>query len=522
MLTGESLIAGERVAGTGRVVHAFAPRTGAQLEPGFPMVDPGQVDRAARSALEAFAQLRSSTPADRARLLESIADAIEALGDALIERADAETALGVERLRGERARTTGQLRFFARMLRDGWGTGARIEHGDSDRRPAPRPDLRLRMVPVGPVAVFGSSNFPLAFSNAGGDTASALAAGCPVIVKAHNAHLGTAALVADAVADAVRAVGMPGGVYSSLVGDGAGIGQSLVAHPAIAAVGFTGSRAAGLALVGVAASRPAPIPVYAEMSSVNPVIVLPSALDAERAAGYVSSLTLGAGQFCTNPGLLFVPVGAEGDRFVGHVSETVRATSGATMLSSGIRTAFESARDELAAQPGVTELAEGLAGTDDDAPAARVFEAAAGELIRRPRLQHEMFGPAGLVVRYDGTDELRAAIGALEGQLTATVHAEDDDHVTLAELLPDLERIAGRIIVNGWPTGVEVSNAMVHGGPWPATSAPHTTSVGSLAIARFQRPVSYQNVPERLLPPELRDANPLAQERRVDGRMELP
>lgn len=522
LLTGESLVAGRFEPGTGRAVNAVDPRTGRVLEPAFRLVDQVQLDVAARSAAEAFEEWRSSSPGDRAELLETVADRIEGLGDALLERAELETALDPARLRGERARTTGQLRFFAGMLRAGWATGIRIEHGDPERTPLPRPDLRLRQVPLGPVAVFGSSNFPFAFSNAGGDTASALAAGCPVIVKVHNAHPGTGMLVAGAVASAVRDLGLPPGLYSSLVGDGAGIGQALVAHPAIAAVGFTGSRAAGRALVEVAAARPVPIPVYAEMSSVNPTVLLPSALDADRVAGYLGSLTLGAGQYCTNPGLLFVPAGSAGDAFLGMLADALGTVAGATMLTSGIREAFERERDAVGATPGVAELARGIDGPTLNAPGPRLLTASSDDLRRRPELQGEMFGAAGLVVRHAGLDDLELTLRTLDGQLTATVHAEPADDDAVRRLLPLLERIAGRVVLNGWPTGVEVSHAMVHGGPAPATSDPRSTSVGSLAIARFQRPVSYQGVPDRLLPPELRDGNPWAQERRVDGRMELP
>lgn len=521
-LTGDSLVAGRFEAGTGRAVRGVDPRSGAPLEPEFRMVDLAQLDAAARGALEAFDAWRGSSPIERARLLERIADNIEALGDPLIDRAAAETGLGRPRLVGERARTTDQLRFFAEMLRGGWATGVRIEHGDPDRSPTPRPDLRSRLVPVGPVAVFGSSNFPLAFSNAGGDTASALAAGCPVIVKVHNAHPGTGMLVAGAVAAAIRALDLPPGLYSSLIGDGAGIGQALVGHPAIAAVGFTGSRAAGRALIDVAASREVPIPVHAEMSSLNPVVLLPSALDAGRAAGYLSSLTQGAGQFCTNPGLLFVPGGDAGDDFVGMLAAGVRDLTGDPMLTRGIREAFEAERDVVGGIAGVAELARGTDGEGSNAPGARLYTVDLTEFTRRPGLRAEMFGPAGLIVRYSGLDELTAALTALEGQLTASVHAEPADDAAVARLLVAFERVAGRVILNGWPTGVEVSHAMVHGGPWPATSDARTTSVGSLAIARFQRPVAYQGVPERLLPPELQDANPWRQERRVDGRIAAP
>ncbi|MCO1653782.1 aldehyde dehydrogenase (NADP(+)) [Pseudonocardia sp. S2-4] len=514
------LVAGEPVVGTEGEVRAVDPATGAALEPAFGAGGAAEVERAARAAEEAFDTYRATSPQERAAFLERIADAVEGLGDELVERARAESGLPEARLRTERGRTTGQLRLFAEVLREGSSTGVRIDPARPDREPAPRPDVRQRRVPVGPVAVFGSSNFPLAFSNAGGDTASALAAGCPVVVKAHNAHPGTGMLVAGAVAEAVAASGLPGGVYSSLIGAGTEIGAALVGHPLIAAVGFTGSRAGGLALLAVAQARPQPIPVYAEMSSINPVYLFPDRLTDDVATGFVGSLTLGAGQFCTNPGLVFVPRGGAGDRFVATVGAQVGAAAGQTMLTAGIGRAFVDAAARVAAVAGVREVGRGSAGPTGNAPAPAVFEVDVRDFLARPELQAEMFGAAALIVRHDGVDDLLAATRALEGQLTATVHAAPAEYADVARLLPALERRAGRIVFGGWPTGVEVNHAMVHGGPFPATSDGRTTSVGTLAIERFLRPVAYQDLPAELLPEPVHPDNPWRQLRRVDGRIE--
>jgi len=524
-LTGEMLIGADRVFGSTGSFRATDPATGRALEPAFGQGGAPEVDRAARLARDAFDTYRATSPIERAALLDLIADKIEGLGDELVERAHRETGLAVARLTGERGRTTGQLRLFAELLRGGTTTGVRIDPAQPDRTPLPRPDIRQRLVALGPVAVFGSSNFPLAFSNAGGDTASALAAGCPVIVKVHGAHPGTAMLVAGAVAAAVAELGLPAGVYSSLLGAGEDLGAALVAHPDVAAVAFTGSRAGGLALIDIAQRRRVPIPVYAEMSSTNPVFVFPSALaddaaTAEVASGFVASVTLGSGQFCTNPGLLFVPTGGAGDALVGAVAQLVAGTAGQTMLTEGIREAFESGVSGLGTAPGVDTLASGSPGDGPNAPATVVFATDAARLATTPRLQDEVFGAASLVVRYGSTDDLLAAAGALDGQLTATVHALRDDVDDVRRLIPVLERTVGRILYNGWPTGVEVNHAMVHGGPFPSTSDGRTTSVGTLAIHRFLRPVAYQNLPDELLPEPLADANPWQQIRSVDGRIE--
>jgi alpha-ketoglutaric semialdehyde dehydrogenase len=519
-LTGDMLIGAARVRGEAGSFRAVDPSTGLPVEPEFGQGSPDDVDRAALLARDAFDEYRATSPGTRADFLESIARNIEGLGDELIDRARLESGLAVARLQGERVRTTSQLRLFAELLRGGTSTGVRIDPAQPERTPAPRLDIRQRLIALGPVGVFGSSNFPLAFSNAGGDTASALAAGCPVVVKVHNAHPGTAMLVAGAIADAVAEHGLPEGVYSSLIGAGNSIGAALVAHPAIKAVGFTGSRSGGLALVDIARRRREPIPVYAEMSSINPVFTFPSALTDQVAAGFVGSLTLGSGQFCTNPGLIFVPTGADGDTFARSVGRLVAEATGQTMLTAGIREAFESGTARLEAASGVERLANGSPGDGANAPAPVVYATSTDRLRADDTLQDEIFGASSLVVRYDSVDDLLAIAESIEGQLTATVWADDGENAQVARLLPVLERKVGRILYNGWPTGVEVNHSMVHGGPFPSTSDSRTTSVGTLAIQRFLRPVAYQNLPDALLPSPVADANPWNEVRSIDGRIE--
>ncbi|MEQ3555030.1 aldehyde dehydrogenase (NADP(+)) [Pseudonocardia nematodicida] len=523
-LTGEMLLGAARVTGRAGTLTARDPRTGADLAPTYGLGDRADVERAAALAAEAFGAFRETAPAERAAFLDTIAANIDGITEALVERVGAETGLPEPRIRGEIARTTGQLRLFATVVRDGRWAGVRFDTPLPDRSPLPRPDVRQRMVPVGPVAVFGASNFPLAFSVAGGDTASALAAGCPVVVKAHGAHPGTSELVGVAIARAVAAHDLPEGVFSMVYGAGREVGTALVADPRIAAVGFTGSRGGGTALMATAAARPAPIPVYAEMSSINPVLLLPGALrgGAERLGeAFAGSLTTGVGQLCTNPGLVIGVDGPDLDRFVDAAADAVTASAAAPMLTTGICDAYVTGSAALRAHPEVTEVAGGRA---DDAIAspgvAHLFSTSGAAFAADERLADEVFGASSLVVRLFGTGELAGLIAGLEGQLTATLHLDpsDDGDLALArELLPLLENRVGRIVVNGWPTGVEVSTAMVHGGPFPATSDGRTTSVGTRAIERFLRPVAYQDVPDALLPAVLADANPLDVPRTVDG-----
>ena len=480
------------------------------------------VEAATTAAVEAFATYRATSPEQRGAFLDAVADALEADRDEIVEAAVAESHLPEARIAGEVGRTTGQLRMFAGVVRRGDHLGVRIDPALPDRTPLPRADIRQRQVPLGPVAVFGASNFPLAFSTAGGDTASALAAGCPVVVKGHPAHPRTGHLVARAVSRAVAEAGLPAGTFSFLLAgegqDEIGLGQALVTDPRIKAVGFTGSRGAGLALVAAAAGRPEPIPVYAEMSSINPVLVLPGALadgDVEALAqAYVGSLTLGAGQFCTNPGLVFLPTGDAGDAFLRATGAAVAAATGSTMLTSGIASAYTKGAAAVRDVDGVRVVAEGSEG-GDDAPAPQVVETDALEGVT-----DEVFGAAGVVVRYDDPAALAEKLHGLEGQLTATVHYAPSDADAARTLLPVLEDKVGRVLFNGWPTGVEVGHAMVHGGPFPATSDSRSTSVGSLAIERFQRPVAYQDVPAELLPDAVRDDNPWGLRRRIDGELE--
>ncbi len=516
--TGAMVIGIEPVLGKGEEVRSTDPRTGMALDPVYRAASVEQIDRACDVAAQAFPELRAMTAERRARFLERIADLLDERRDVLVERAHTETALPHPRLSGEVGRTSGQLRLFAAELRAGTWQGARIDPGRSGS--SARPDVRQRRIAVGPVAVFGASNFPLAFSTAGGDTASALAAGCPVVVKAHQAHLGTAELVARAIADAAADTGMPEGTFSQLLGSGNEIGARLVGDPRIRAVGFTASRRGGLAIAAAAAARPVPIPVYAEMSSVNPVLLLPAALTARGAAlgtAFVESLTLGAGQFCTNPGLVFAVEGPGLDAFTAAVAEAITTNTGAVMLTGGIAHNYVVAGAALAARDGVAEVAHGRRPDGVASGCARLLTVEGSRFVVDPELQAEVFGATSLLVRCADTDELTEAVRVLEGQLTATVHADHADHPLAAALLPLLEERVGRILFDGWPTGVEVGHAMVHGGPFPATTDSRTTSVGTLAIERFLRPVAYQDVPAALLPAELCDDNPLGVWRRLDG-----
>ena len=517
----EMLLGGCSVAASPGDLRSFAAATGSPIEPGFREDGEADVADAADHAARAFDAFRETTPDTRAGFLEAIADAILDLGEALIERVMLESGLPRARLEGERGRTVGQLRLFAGVLREGSWLGVRVDPAQPERAPAPRPDLRLRRVPLGPVAVFGASNFPLAFSVAGGDTASALAAGCPVIVKAHPAHLGTSALVATAIERARVATGMPEGVFALLTGANHNLSRALVADPRIKAVGFTGSRVAGLTLAGVAANRPEPIPVYAEMSSINPVILFPHAL-ADRApdiaTAFVQSLTLGAGQFCTNPGLVLAIDGPALDTFVAAAVAALQAVQPATMLTPAIHAAYS---DAVAARAKVASpIAQGKPPQGPHEAHPQLFQTDAQSFIATHHMQDEIFGPAALIVCCADAGEVRAVLTALEGQLTIAVHIAEADHAAVAELLPLIEQKAGRILANGFGTGVEVAHAMVHGGPFPATSDPRSTSVGSLAIKRFLRPVCYQDLPDALLPAALRQANPLALPRRIDGVIE--
>lgn len=496
------------------------PATGKPLDIDYPIHGPADVEHACRRASDAFSLYRETTPESRATFLETIADRMLGLGDALIEMACTESGLPAARISGERGRTVGQLRMFADVVRRGDWAEVRIDPALPARQPIPRPDLRLRKVGLGPVAVFGASNFPLAFSTAGGDTASALAAGCPVVAKAHPAHPGTSALVASAIHDAVIACGLPEGVFQHLSGPGNDLGLALVSDPRIKAVGFTGSRAGGLALVAQAAARREPIPVFAEMSSVNPVFLLPGAL-ADRAESlgesFIASLTLGAGQFCTNPGLIFAIAGADLVRFEASAVTALARTRASTMLTRGIHQAYRAGVERLANHDKVEMLAHGSIGEGENQGQGMLFVVDAATFRHESMLREEVFGASAIIIRCPDMDTLVALASELDGQLTGTLHFSDSDRKVARTLLPVLEDRCGRILFNGWPTGVEVCHAMVHGGPFPATSDSRSTSVGSLAIDRFLRPICYQDVPDDLLPEVLRQANPLGLPRLVDG-----
>jgi NADP-dependent aldehyde dehydrogenase len=413
----------------------------------------------------------------------------------------------------------GQLFLFADELRKGGWLGIRIDPALPDRKPLPRPELKLRKLPLGPVVVFGASNFPLAFSVAGGDTTAALAAGCSVIVKGHSAHPGTSDLVAQAIVSAVRKCSLPEGVFSLLNGNAHALGGALVAHPRVKAVGFTGSRRGGLALMKIASERPEPIPVYAEMSSINPVLLLPHALAAKAealGAAFVGSLTLGVGQFCTNPGLLMALEGKDLDRFIASARTALGEVEPAVMLTAGIHGAYEKGVARLLDHPKVEPLARGPEAQGRHCGRGALFAVKGEDLLEHPEVMDEVFGASSVIVRCATEEQLIDVLEHLEGQLTATLHLVEEDHALAARLIPVLERKAGRLIANGWPTGVEVSHAMVHGGPFPATSDGRSTSVGTLSIERFLRPVCYQDFPDALLPQDLQDDAP-PRPRRVDG-----
>ncbi|GLO28893.1 aldehyde dehydrogenase [Pseudomonas putida] len=517
-MTGSNFIGGQRSAAGSVRLQSLDARTGEALPQAFAQATPEEVDAAAQAAEAAFAEYNALAPQRRAQFLDAIADQLDALDDSFVATVCRETALPAGRIQGERARTSNQMRLFASVLRRGDYLGARIDRAQPLRQPLPRPDLRQYRTGVGPVAVFGASNFPLAFSTAGGDTAAALAAGCPVVVKAHSGHMATAERVAEAIERAVVATGMPAGVFNMIYG--AGVGEALVRHPAIQAVGFTGSLKGGRALCELAAARPQPIPVFAEMSSINPVLVLPAALQArgeQVARELAGSVVLGCGQFCTNPGLVIGIAGEAFSNFLAALGAQLADQPGQTMLNAGTLRSYAQGVQRLHQHPGVRHLA----GADQagDQAQAQLFQADVSLLLDGDALlQEEVFGPATVAVAVADEAELRRAVQALHGQLTATLIAEPEDFQRFAALVPLLQRKAGRLLVNGYPTGVEVCDAMVHGGPYPATSDARGTSVGTLAIDRFLRPVCYQDYPDALLPDALKNANPLGLQRLVDGQ----
>lgn len=518
-LTGYSFIGNSRSTESSDTFTATNAATGETLEPTFYSATDEDLQKAVSLAAEAFQTYSKVDPKTRAKFLRTIAEKINAAGPDITPRMMAEAGLPEPRCEGERGRTVGQLNMFADLIEEGSWVDARIEHAQPDRAPIPKPDLRSMRRPLGPVAVFCASNFPLAFSVAGGDTASALAAGCPVVVRAHSAHAGTAEIVASAIQAAVIECEMPEGTFSMIFDSGIELGTALVTHPEIKAVGFTGSRSGGRALMDAAAARPEPIPVFAEMSSVNPIFILPGAM-AERgeaiAQGLVGSVTLGAGQFCTCPGLVF---GNTSEAFESTLQGGFNEAAPATMLHGGILNNFANGLKKLQGQNGVDTLAE-VSSDESNKACPAILKSNAREFTSNPELSAEIFGPSSLVIECGSEEDMIKAARSLEGQLTATVHGTDEELANAGELLQILEQKAGRVIINGFPTGVEVCSSMVHGGPYPATSDGASTSVGTGAILRYTRPVSFQSFPDSALPAELRDDNPAGIARLVNGKLE--
>jgi len=514
LLTGQNFIGGETSSCGAKVFRAVNPGLNAEIEPVFHEATPQEIDRAMKSSETAFVEYRRCSSGQRAEFLRAIASEIERLGDELVERAVTETALPAARITGERGRTTGQLRLFADLVEEGSWVDARIDHADANRKPAPKPDVRRALVAIGPVVVFGASNFPLAFSVAGGDTASALAAGCSVVIKGHPSHPGTSELVMGAMLRAAKAIAIPDGVASLLHGVDPEVSLALVRHPLAKAVGFTGSHRAGRALFDAATARAEPIPVYAEMGSINPVFLLPQAVKengTQIAEGLKNSVTLGVGQFCTKPGVV-VSLDDDATRgFVEELSRRMAAVAVGTMLNPRIAKAYADGRRQFGgAQAALPDL------PTQAAPA--VFTTTGEQFVSNRHWREELFGPATVVVIANSPKQFEEIASCLDGQLTATIHAVEGELTNYRFLVEILERKAGRLIFNGYPTGVEVCSAMHHGGPYPATTDSRSTSVGTAAIERFARPVSYQDCPPKMLPAELQEGNPMRIWRLVDGQ----
>ncbi|MEO9779886.1 MAG: aldehyde dehydrogenase (NADP(+)) [Sedimentitalea sp.] len=497
---GDHLIAGKRVSS--ETWFSSAPATGEAFD--YSAGSPDLVAQACAAAHAASPGFAATSREDRAKLLETIADEIDARGEQITEIGSAETGLPAARLQGERGRTTGQLRLFASHILAGDFLDRRHDKALPERQPLPRPDLRMMQRPVGPVAVFGASNFPLAFSVAGGDTAAALAAGCPVVVKGHGAHPGTSEIVGDAIAAALEKLGMDAGIFSLVQGGNRAVGEALVTDPRIKAVGFTGSLGGGRALFNLCASRPEPIPFFGELGSVNPMFVLPHAASdrgADIGAGWAGSLTMGVGQFCTNPGIAIVIDGPDADALVKAATEGLKAVSGQTMLTDGMAEAYRDGARRVSEGAGVKPLL--VTNCEGRSAAPYLFDVSASDWQDNEELSEEVFGPLGLVIRVKDAAQMKEIAESFKGQLTATLQMQDGDIDLARALLPVLERMAGRVLANGFPTGVEVCDSMVHGGPYPASTNFGATSVGTLSIRRFLRPVCYQDLPEALLPADL-------------------
>jgi len=497
------------------------PETGSELPEAFYIASAQEVDAAATLAAKAFSSYSQTSGSERAAFLRAIAAELETLRPEITARVPLETALPEGRANGELGRTIGQLNMFASLVEAGHWVDARLDTALPDRAPVPKPDIRSMQIPLGPVAVFGASNFPLAFSVAGGDTASALAAGCPVVCIAHYAHPGVSEIAGQAILKAAKSCNMPEGVFSLLQGTGQDVGVPLVAHPAIKAVGFTGSRFAGLALAKVAAARKEPIPVYAEMSSINPVVLLSGALSERSdavALGLAGSVSMGVGQFCTNPGLVFLPEGNATEAFIATFSNLMDESKGGTTLHSGIAQAYWESTKSKNEHGAVTTLV-GFPTNEPSRVAPWIFRTTAASVLKDESLTSETFGPSTMLVTYASNDELVALLQAMEGQLSGTIHYQPSDLPLNGALISALQSKVGRLILNNFPTGVEVCPSMVHGGPYPATSDGRSTSVGTGSIHRFTRPFCFQDMVHDALPPALQDGNPLGIVRLVNGQL---
>jgi len=522
-ITGKQLIQGEWQAGKGASYQAVNPATGEALEPTINHADGSQIDAAVEAAAKVAPAYAATTLKQRGEFLEACADEIMALGDELLDRLKAETGYPQARVEGERGRTCNQLKLFASTIQSGEFLDARIDKAMPDRQPMPRADIRFYKQAIGPVVVFGASNFPMAFSTAGGDTASALAAGCPVIVKGHNSHAGSAELVAQAVQKAADKCQMPKGTFSYVTGPGKDVGAALVKAEQVKAVGFTGSHSGGMALYKLASERKNPIPVFAEMGSINPIVVLPEALKNSAqsiAEGFVGSLTLGVGQFCVNPGLVLGIESDELDTFIDSTAKGLADVNAGVMLNQGIAETYQSGREKLSSQPGVKSVATGQPvkeGEKGFCGQAELFTVSGSDFVKNPELQAENFGPSSLVIKCKNAEELNAVVSHLGGQLTGTLQATESELKNYPELLSLLQDKVGRMVVNNFPTGVEVCDAMMHGGPSPASTDSRFTSVGTKAIDRFVRPICFQNYPHDLLPEALKNENPWGISRWING-----
>ncbi len=521
-LHGQNIIAGTPAAASGNPFRALNPTTHTELEPTYGEASSADVDAALKAADAAFDALRKATPEMRARLLEAVAEGILALGDDLLDRAHAETALPMARLQGERARAVGQCRLFAGLIREGSWASPSIDRALPDRQPLSKPDVRRVMQPIGPVVVFGASNFPFAIGVVGTDTLSALAAGCPVVVKGHPAHPGTCEMLADAVYGALAGLNLPAGCFSLLHGKGNEIGTALVKHPLAQAVAFTGSLKGGRALFDHAVSRAVPIPFYGEMGSVNPVFVLPGAMAerAERIAeGYVQSVTLGVGQFCTNPAVVLGIGGVELDTFVNAAGAAATKWAPASMLHPGISAAYDQGTAAITNTSGVSLAGQSSAEASVAATEASciIYKTSIETLEAHEHLQREVFGPCSIVGACRDREAMLRFARQLEGQLTASIHGTTEDLLEYGELVHILERKVGRIIFNGFPTGIEVCPSMHHGGPYPAATHSFFTSIGTGSIYRFVRPVCYQGFPDEALPELIKNFNTRGCTRLIDG-----